>query len=451
MADGIRTTLAEAATWCGGHLFGADGEFMGVTTDSRKVARGQLFVALKGERHDGHEYAAGALEQGAAGIVVDHDMGLDVAQIVVADTRLALGALAAGWRGRLQLPPVAVTGSNGKTTVKEMLASILRRQGPGFATEGNFNNDIGVPLMLFRLAPEHRWAVLELGANHPGEIDYLAKLVSPSVALITNAGPAHLDGFGSIEGVARAKGEIYGGLPADGTAIINVDSPFAPLWCELAGGRRVISFGLDNKADVSAAWEAIEGGNRLELRLPDGSVSVDLPLPGRHNVMNALASAAAATALGVPAKDIAAGLEAVVAAPGRLRFCEGDNGARLIDDTYNANPASLRAGIEVLAGCAGRRYLALGDMAELGPTAPELHAEAGRMAREMGIERLYATGRLSCHAAESFGARGRCFDSPDDLAAALRPELNANTTVLIKGSRSVRMERVVTALAGEKN
>jgi UDP-N-acetylmuramoyl-tripeptide--D-alanyl-D-alanine ligase len=451
MVEGIRATLAGAANWCGGRLFGADGEFAGVSTDSRRIAAGQLFVALRGERHNGHDHAAGALALGAAAVVVDHRMALDGPQIVVGDTRLALGALASGWRGQLALSPVAVTGSNGKTTVKEMLASILRQEGPGFATEGNFNNDIGVPLMLFRLSPEHRWAVLELGANHHGEIDYLTKLVSPAVALITNAGPAHLDGFGSIDGVAQAKGEIYGGLPADGTAVINADSPYAPLWRELAAGRRIISFGIDSDADVSAVWAPTDGGSRLQLALPDAEVSVALPLPGRHNVMNALAAAAAATALGVPAEHIGAGLESVAAVPGRLRFVQGENGARVIDDTYNANPASLRAGIEVLAGCGGRRVLALGDMAELGPTAPELHAEAGRMARQMEIERLYATGPLSCHAAESFGPGGRCFDSAEDLAAALRPELDVNTTVLVKGSRSVRMERVVTALAGEND
>jgi len=451
MAEGIHATLAMAADWCDGRLMGDDRPFSGVRTDSRHVTVGQLFIALRGDRHDGHEHVAAALEQGAVAALVDHGVESASTQIIVGDTRRALGALAAGWRRRQTLPVAAVTGSNGKTTVKGMLAAILGSGQPGLATEGNFNNDIGVPLMLFRLGDAHQWAVLELGANHPGEIAYLTRLVRPSVAVITNAGPAHLDGFGSVEGVAHAKGEIFEGLSEDGVAVINADSPFASVWREKAADRSVISFGLEQPADISASWQPLDTGSRMVLHLQGRDLTVNLPLPGRHNVMNALAAAAAATALGVPVEQIGEGLEAAPAVPGRLRFRPGINGARLIDDTYNANPASLRAGLEVLADCGGRRLLALGDMGELGRTGPELHTEAGRLAREMGVERLFATGRLSCLAAESFGPNGRCFDDVEALAAAVQPELKADTTLLVKGSRSIRMERVVEALAGEKN
>ena len=363
---------------------------------------------------------------------------------------LVNGLLAAAWRARHTMPLVAVTGSNGKTTVKEMIAAILAQRGPLLVTQGNLNNDIGVPLSLLRLDPAHRHAVIEMGANHSGEIAYLTRIARPTVALITNAGPAHLEGFGGIEGVAHAKGEIYQGLSADGIAVVNADDVYAPLWRELVGAHRMMTFGLKNLSDVRAEWRAEAGGSLLQLSTPAGGVQIKLPLPGRHNVMNALAAAAAALAAGAALADIKNGLEAMQPVHGRLEPAPGINGAELIDDTYNANPASLQAALDVLAACATRKWLVLGDMGELGEDAAALHEQAGEKARAAGVEALYATGVLSCHAVRTFGAGALHFANHTGLIAALTKQLEHETggvTILIKGSRSARMEDVVAALS----
>ncbi len=439
-------TLAAMASQIGARFHGEDLPFPEVSIDSRTLRPGELFVALRGPSFDGHAFVEDARVKGAAALMVDQRLDTPLPAIEVADTRIGLGEMARVWRNRFSLPLVAVTGSNGKTTVKEMLAAILGERGALLATRGNLNNDIGVPLTLLRLRPGHRAAVIEMGANHAGEISRLTSLASPTVALITNAAAAHLEGFGSLEGVAHAKGEIYGGLNSDGTAIVNADDSFAGLWLELNRGRKVITFGLERDADVSATWDGDAQGSSLALTTPRGNIELRLSLPGRHNVMNALAAAAAALAMGVELESIRSGLQSVAPAPGRLEQKRGIGGARIIDDSYNANPASLGAALKVLAAAAGERLLVMGDMAELGEDALRLHRQIGCMARDQGIQRLYATGDLSRAAVEAFGPGGRHFDNREQLIAALRGELDAATTLLVKGSRSMRMERVVDAL-----
>ncbi len=449
MAEGIRCLLSTAGEWLDADHQGGDTEFFGVSADSRVIDEGVLFIALRGPNHDGHDHVADALEKGAVAALVERPLAIDIPQLVVSDTRLALGRLAASWRRQLQTPLVAVTGSNGKTTVKEMCAAIFSRVGTSLATRGNLNNDIGVPLTLLRLTPEHRYGVIEMGANHPGEIAYLTAMVAPQVAIITNAAPAHLEGFGSVEGVARAKGEIFAGLSDDGVAVINADDDFAGLWRELSAKHRTLCFGLAKAADVGARGLGDVHGSELEVLTPLGSFQLNLPLPGRHNIMNALAAVSAAIALNIDFSDIASGLASLSEVKGRLTTREGYNGAIILDDSYNANPASLQAGLEVLATCSGRRVLALGDMGELGENTELLHRRAGEVAREMGIDALYASGRLSRSATEAFGDNGHFYESQQQLIDALLPLMNGELTVLVKGSRSSHMERVVEALCAK--
>lgn len=423
-------------------------EFLGCSTDSRSCERAQLFVALKGPNHDGHAHVGAASQRGAAAALVSRAVDAKLPLIRVDDTLDALGRLAAHWRDRFELPVIGVTGSNGKTTVKEMLASILRATQPVLATRGNLNNEIGLPLTLMELGAEHRLAVIEMGANHPGEIARLAKLARPHVGVITQCAPAHLEGFGSVEGVARAKGELFANLDADGTAVVNADDRFAPLWRDLAGARRCLSFGLDAPADVHATWHAHEGGSRIELETEAGPIEVLLPLPGRHNVANAAAAAATALAAGATPEAIASGLARMRPVPGRLEVKSG-GGVRIIDDTYNANPSSLEAALVVLEQFPGRHWLVLGDMAELGEDAPEFHRQAAALVREHGVERLLTIGELSRLTAASFGGDAQHHASMDELIAALKDSMEPDTTVLIKGSRSMGLERAVAALTSE--
>jgi UDP-N-acetylmuramoyl-tripeptide--D-alanyl-D-alanine ligase len=438
--------LSDAAQVLDARQVGDDVLFTGVSTDTRTLSAGNLFVALRGPNFDGHRYIEQAQQRGAVAATVSHVVKADLPQLEVEDTRLALGGLAAHWRHRFDIPLVAVTGSNGKTTVKEMLAAILRRCGTTLVTQGNFNNDIGVPHTLFGLGPEHDYAVLELGANHPGEIAYLTSLVQPVVALINNAGPAHLEGFGSLEGVARAKGELFDSAGAATTCVINADDPYAPLWRTLAAPRPVITFGLDHEADVSARWQGDIDASDMQLSTPHGSVDTRIALPGRHNVMNALAAAAAALAAGIDVEVIAAGLSDVQPVKGRWQSLPGIAGARIINDTYNANPGSLEAGLALLSTAAGEPWLVLGDMGELGDTGRQLHETMGKAARRAGVQRLFALGELAGLAAETFGDGASAFADVDALISALRGALHADVTVLVKGSRAMRMERVVEAL-----
>jgi UDP-N-acetylmuramoyl-tripeptide--D-alanyl-D-alanine ligase len=446
--------LSEAAGPLGARLIGADRLVTGVSTDSRSLRSGDLFVALKGPRFDGHEFLGTATHSGAAAALVSEAQSVPegTCALLVSDTRLALGRLASWWRERYALELIAVTGSNGKTTVKEMLAAALRahagEQGVLY-TQGNLNNDIGVPLTLLRLREQHRYAVVEMGMNHPGEISYLSRLARPTAALINNAGTAHIGEVGSVEGIARAKGEIFDGLDPAGVALINGDDAFAEYWRGLLRGRRVVEFGLDKRVTVRARYELSESGSLVTITAPDREFVVRLVIPGVHNVKNALAAASVCWALGIPVDRIAAGLSSYRGTGGRLQQRRLPNGALVIDDSYNANPESMKAALSVLAGFSGRRVFVMGDMGELGEAAPAMHAEIGVFARRAGIDAFYALGEASAAAARTFGEGSRHFESVAELASALRALVDAQTVVLVKGSRFMRMERVVDALTGE--
>lgn len=444
----IGMQLSAAATALEARLLGTDAPFEGVSTDTRTLARGQLFFALRGPHHDAHDMLDVALAQGAAGAVVQRPGPTALPTLVVEDPRRSLGHLARAWRARFAIPVLAVTGSAGKTTVKEMLAAIMAVRGPTLATRGNLNNDIGVPLTLFRLGPEHDVAVIEMGANRPGDIALLCDIAQPCVGVITLCAPAHLEGFGDIDTVARTKGEIVATLPADGIAVINNEDAFAPLWRELAGARRTITFGdggMVSAHDVAAH----ETGTAFRLQIDGAHADVVIAHQGLHNVRNALAAAAAATAAGASVADIVAGLAAAAPAKGRLQRRMGDAGLRLIDDSYNANPASLQAALDVLAAEPGRRWLVLGDMGELGERARDFHELAGRQARAAGVERLFALGPLSVHAVEAFGAGAEHCSDHEALIGSVRGALHSSTTpitLLIKGSRMMALERIVDGL-----
>ena len=444
----IRMRLGEAAAALGLRAAGEDVVFHGVSTDSRTTARGALFVAVRGPNFDGHDFVGEARARGAAAALVEREPDAPIPFVLARDSVHALGELASGWRDRFRdLVLVGITGSNGKTTVKEMVAAILRTLGPVSATRGNLNNAIGVPLTLCDLAAEHRTAVVELGANHRGEIAVLTALARPSVGVVTQCAPAHLEGFGSIEGVARAKGELFEHLPDDAVAVVNADDPYAQLWRELARPRRCVSFGAAAGADVRVRTATDGERERVSLDTPAGSVDLDLALPGAHNAFNAGAAAAAAIAAGASLGAVREGLAAVRPAKGRLESKRGPRGAEIIDDTYNANPASLRAGLRVLGAKPAPRWLVLGDMAELGPDGASLHAEAGRHAKCHGVDRLMVVGELSVETARAFGDGATHFADCAALVDRLRDELPDGATVLVKGSRSMAMERVVEAIA----
>ncbi len=438
--------LHEIAQAIQARAVGPDVDWTSVSTDSRNLPQGCLFVALRGERFDGHAYAAEALARGAAAVMIQADAKLDLAPaLVVDDTRLALGRLAAWHRSCHSARLVAVTGSNGKTTVKEMVAAILSAEAGStavLATQGNLNNDIGVPLTLLRLTPEHRFAVIEMGMNHAGELDYLSHLAAPDAALVNNALRAHLEGLGSVDAVARAKGEIYGGLRPDGIALINADDPHADLWRGLARARRVVEFGLE-QGDIRAEYRLDALGADLTLHLPGGPLAVRLAVPGLHSVRNAVAASAAAHVLGASNASIARGLAGFTGVKGRLQRHACILGASLIDDTYNANPDSVTAAIQVLASQPGVRLLVLGDMGELGADAEAMHAEIGQAAKASGVDRLLALGELSQAAVGAFGPGAMHFERIEELLAELEQALGPDVTVLVKGSRFMKMERVV--------
>jgi UDP-N-acetylmuramoyl-tripeptide--D-alanyl-D-alanine ligase len=451
--------LSQAAEILGGTLIGSDASFNAVSSDSRDIKKGDLFWALQGDRFDGSEYVAKAAESGAVAAVVNavsyhrnkvtHGDATPCPLILVDDTLLALGQLAAFWRRQFEIKLVGITGSNGKTTVKEMLGCILRKHTNDaeavLVTKGNLNNDIGMPLTLLKLRSLHRYAVIEMGMNHPGEIDYLTRLANPDVALVNNAAKAHLAGLGTVEAVARAKAEIFSGLSAQGIAVINADDEFAPAWREAASSRHIVDFGLESPASVRGSWIATKS-NRAQVTAitPLGNFTADLQVPGAHNVRNALAATAAAIAVDVPLEVIKDGLQNFGGVAGRLQYKTALNGAELIDDTYNANPASLMAAIKVLAQAQGRKkILVLGDMGELGADAPRFHAEIGAETRNLGIQKILALGDLTTYAVDEFGEGALHFKTIDKLLACLVQQLDADSTVLVKGSRFMKMERVV--------
>ncbi|HVJ28727.1 MAG TPA: UDP-N-acetylmuramoyl-tripeptide--D-alanyl-D-alanine ligase, partial [Gammaproteobacteria bacterium] len=441
-------TLAAVAREVQGRLVGADQPFAAVTTDTRALGAGSLFVAIPGDRFDGNDFIEEAFTKGAAGALVSRLASSALAQIEVRDSRRALGAMARAWRASFTIPLVAVTGSSGKTTVKELIAAILGVSRSVCVTQGNLNNDIGVPLTLMRLAAEHDVGVIELGANHAGEIDYLASLAQPTVGVITNAAAAHLEGFGSLRGVSIAKGELLDHLPRAGTAVLNADDQFRSDWVARSRCEFTVTFGFAPNADcrVLGSPHFLAKGSEFRMRLPDGEeADVWLPLLGRQNVANALAAAAAAQAVGTSVDDIVAGLARAAPVRGRLLAVPGRNGATIIDDSYNANPGSVRAAIDHLAALAGTRILVLGNMAELGPAAPALHTEIGEYARGR-CDALFAIGDLAGEAAKAFGAEGRPVADIEAARAAIEPALASDVTVLVKGSRVMGLDRLVRAL-----
>ena len=429
----------------GAELIGKNAPVLRVSSDSRAVQAGDLFVAIKGERFDGHAFAEGAAAAGAAGMICDRQLDADIAQIVVGDTLSGLQGISRAWRDRFSIPVIGITGSNGKTTTKQMLASIVAARGSVLATRGNLNNHIGLPLTLLQIRASHHSAVIEMGANHAGEIALLTALARPNIGVVTQAGDAHLEGFGSRDGVAHAKGELFSGLPADGIAIINADDHYADLWRDMARCRR-LSFGMVNSADVySSNLRLLAEGAEFTLNVPGDDAHVRLPAAGEHNVMNALAAAACGVALGLEAHVIADGLERFESAQGRLVWRMSREGMRLIDDSYNANPTSLRAGLDLLARQEGHRVAVLGDMAELGPEAPELHEWCGAHARSVGVDRLLAVGAMADRYVAGFGSGAQSFDSIEAVVKELNA-LDTSAVILVKGSRSARMERVISAL-----
>ncbi|MES2363007.1 MAG: UDP-N-acetylmuramoyl-tripeptide--D-alanyl-D-alanine ligase [Pseudomonadota bacterium] len=447
-------TLQQALGWVGSAQLVGSGavQVRRVHTDTRTLESGDLFVALKGERFDANDFLAQAGQQGAVAAIAHHGLAAaGLPGLEVPDSKLALGRLAAGWRSQFDLPLVAVTGSNGKTTVTQMIASILRAWKPAhaFSTEGNLNNDIGVPLTLLRLQKTHQVGVVELGMNHPGEIAYLADMVRPTAALVNNAQREHLEFMATVEAVARENGSVIASLDANGIAVFPADEDYTPVWQELAGSRRVLTFAARGAADVTATADWAGNAWKVHAKTPDGSLEFSLHIAGRHNVKNALAATACALAAGVPLACIADGLSAFVPVKGRSRAAVvsvGGHVLNLIDDTYNANPDSMRAAIDVLAELPGPRLLVMGDMGEVGDQGPQFHQEAGRYARERGIEKLFALGQESARAASSFGS-GRHFDAIETLNASVQAELPQLGSVLVKGSRFMKMERVVQAIA----
>ncbi len=447
-------SLSQIAAAVHGRLVGADVTVEGVSTDTRAIAKGALFIALAGERFDAHDFLDQAMAAGAGALLVA-DAGklpAGVSAVVVDDTRLALGRLAAAWRARFALPVIAVTGSNGKTTTKEMIAAILKvaHGAAVLSTRGNLNNDIGLPLTLLGLSAAHRAAVIEMGMNHPGEIAYLAPIGAPTVALVTNAQRAHLEGMGDLDEVAREKGAIFSGLPAEGVAVINADDSYAGYWRGVAAGRPVRSFAIDGAADVVGKVRQHGLETAIDLSAPEGEVHIALRIPGRHNAGNAVAAAAACLAAGVPLAAVAAGLESFYGVKGRLQRRAGKLGAEILDDTYNANPDSVRAGIDVLASTIGRKLLILGDMGEIGEACAQYHDEIGGYAKSQGVDLLFALGEATKAAVRNFGDGARHFCHVDKLIAAADKELGPDTTVLVKGSRFMKMERVADALAAEE-
>jgi UDP-N-acetylmuramoyl-tripeptide--D-alanyl-D-alanine ligase len=449
----MKRTLREAARVVGGELIGEDRPFGCVSTDSRTLKPGALFVALRGPNFDGTAFVQAAAAQGAIGALVERATPGALPQVRVPDTLRALQELAKSWRTDFTLPVLAVAGSNGKTTAKEMTSAILSRMGLCMATHGNLNNHIGVPVTLMRLEPSHRSAVIEMGANAIGDVAALMRIAQPTVGLITNAGAEHLEGFGNLDGVAQGEGETVSCLAPEGTAIINADDAYAGYWRGISGAKRIVTFGVHTHADFSAknVFQGIERGEfatRFTLICPLGERAIMLKAGGAHNIGNALAAAAAANAAGASLEDITLGLADFRAVAGRLQLKAGTRGSWIIDDSYNANPSSVRAALEVMRSLSGATWLVLGDMAELGEVSHDSHAHIGSYARDCGIKRLFAMGPLSSRAVETFGPGGEWFADADSLTRRLQAELSPGVTVLIKGSRINRLERVVQALSG---
>ena len=442
----LNLRLSDIARITGGRLHGADAIVQNVVTDSRRPLSGAMFIALKGEQFDAHDFVADAQKQGAIAALVSRQLDLPIAQVIVADTELALGEIAKFVRAGHSARVIGITGSNGNTTVKALVASILQRAGRTHVNAGNFNNEIGLPLTVLVLPADAEFAVLEMGAGKPGDIAYLAAIAKPQIGLVNNIAAAHLERMGNLQGVATTKGAIYQTLPDDGVAIINADDAFAEFFAGLAGTRRTVRFGIEHVADVRASIHGLGTNSTFTLHTPSGDCEIDLPLSGRHNVMNALAASAIAIALDVPLATIQRGLENVEPVKGRLIRHTSVSGWTVIDDTYNANPASTAAAIATLVLQPGEPWLVLGDMKELGADAAQLHAEIGALAKRSGVRRLFGVGELTRSAVDSFGADATHYPDQRSLGDALRREIHGGVVCLVKGSRSSAMENIVTAL-----
>lgn len=444
--------LSEIAKVLDGRMLGDDVLVQSVGSDSRNIVKNQLFIGIKGENFDGNSYALEAVQQGATAVLVSDENTKALPAVVVQNTLSSLGMLAKHWRSQFSIPLVAVTGSNGKTTVKEMIATILNAPGGRsvLVTQGNLNNDIGMPMTLLKIRPEHTEAVIEMGMSHLGEIDYLTRIAQPTVAVVTNAGTAHIGEVGSRENIAKAKGEIFAGLADDGIAIINVDDDFADYWKSLNKNKKIITFGLEKVADISANYKIIGNLTKIKLKTLSGEIEFKLSVLGKHNIHNALAASAVAVALGVSNEDIAKGLAVFGAVKGRLNWLQGNKGGVVIDDTYNANPDSMKAAIDVLANQKTLQIFVMGDMGELGADAAKMHAEVGAYAKQKGVHTLLALGENSVFAVQAFGKNATHYASLQTLLDAAYSLIKNNTTVLVKGSRFMKMERVVNALI-EKN
>lgn len=444
----IELRTSEAALAVNGRVSGRDTGFSGVTTDSRSTVPGQLFVALHGPNFDGHDWLGQAADAGAVAAMIDKPMDAEIPVITVEDTRRGLGALASFWRDQFDIPVIGITGSAGKTTVKEMVGAILAEQGNPLITRGNLNNDIGVPLTLFRLGKSTTAAVIEMGANKAGDISYLTRIAKPQFGVVTLCAPAHLEGFGDLETIARTKGELFEHLAESGTAVVNNEDTYAGLWKSLAGRRSIVTFG--DGGDVRAEKISVgAAGSSFLLVTPEGSARCIIATSGRHNVNNALASAAIALAVGVGIDQIVAGLARARPAPGRLNFRAGIGGSRVIDDSYNANPASMRAALHVLAAQSGEKWLVMGDMGELGPTSSTLHAEVATQAVNAGVTRLYGLGQHTANTCAAFGAGAEHFQDIDDLSESVVSALeraDVAPVVLIKASRAMALDKVVKNL-----
>jgi UDP-N-acetylmuramoyl-tripeptide--D-alanyl-D-alanine ligase len=445
----IHACLSDLAAAFGLRLNGADAEIAGVSTDTRSLKAGNLYVALKGERVDGHDFVAAAKAAGASAALVEHAVGVDLPQLAVRHTEVALGDIARRWRLCCAARVVGITGSNGKTTVKSLTHEILSRAGTCHTTQGNLNNEVGLPLTLCALPDDYRYAVIEMGAGKPGDIEYLANIAHPDVALVNNVAPAHLERMLSVQGVAATKGAIYTTLSDQGIAVINAEDAFASYFVGLAGARRIFRFGLVDAADIRGRVISATGtSQRLAITTPLGDIEVQLPLPGLHNARNALAATALALGAGAALSHVQSGLEAATAVNGRLKQHRLANGATVIDDSYNANPGSIRAAIDTLADIGGERWLVLGDIAELGSDSATLHHGVGAYARERGIDRLLAVGPRSLDTCKGYGDRAEHFPNQAALIETLQGGLGVGITVLIKGSRSSAMDRVVSGLLG---
>ena len=443
--------LSEVAKAVNGRMIGEDVLVQSVGTDSRNIVKNQLFIGIKGENFDGNTFASEAIRLAAAAVLVSDANTQASPAVVVQDTRLALGKLAKHWREKFKIPLVAVTGSNGKTTVKEMIAAILAAaKETVLATQGNLNNDIGLPLTLLKIRAEHAIAVIEMGMNHLGEIDYLARIAQPTVAVINNAGTAHIGELGSRDNIAKAKGEIFAGLAVDGIAVINADDDFAEYWKSLNAHKAITTFGLKKSADVSASYRINGNVTEINLKTPSGQIEFKLSVLGVHNIRNALAASAVAVALDVSNEDIAKGLAVFGAVKGRLNWLVSANGAVVIDDTYNANPDSMKAAIDVLANQKTLQIFVMGDMGELGADASQMHVDIGAYAKQKGITHFLTFGDLSAKAAQEFGSNSQHFTTLETLIAAIKLLMKEETTVLVKGSRFMQMERVVKEIVAKE-